>query len=81
MLHTLYVRGRHNMSSTITATHKFNALSPLIRVNASGLYVFQLRNMKDLECMIDEVSAVLDKTDTTRIIPHSNICTLFIPLC
>ena len=61
MLHSLYVRGRHNMISTITATQKFNAIHPIIRVNATELYVYRLRNMKDLDTFIDEVSAVLDK--------------------
>ena len=61
MLHSLYVRGRHNMISTITATQKFNAIHPIIRVNATELYVYRLRNMKDLDSFIDEVSAVLDK--------------------
>ena len=49
------------MISTITATQKFNAIHPIIRVNATELYVYRLRNMKDLETFIDEVSAVLDK--------------------
>ena len=49
MLHSLYVRGRHNMISTITATQKFNAIHPIIRVNATELYVYRLRNMKDLD--------------------------------
>ena len=61
LLNTLYVRGRHNMISVITASQKFNALSPLIRVNATELYVYRLRNHKDLETFIDEVSAVADK--------------------
>ena len=34
LLHSLYVRGRHNMISTITATQKFNAIHPSISVNA-----------------------------------------------
>ena len=61
LLHALYVRGRHNMISTITSTQKFNAIHPIIRVNASDLYVYRLRNTKDLDTLIEEVSAVLDK--------------------
>ena len=61
MLHSLYVRGRHNMISTITATQQFNAIHPVIRVNAAELYVYRLRHMKDLDSFIDEVSAVLGK--------------------
>ena len=49
------------MISTITATQSFNAIHPIIRVNATELYVYRLRNMQDLETFIDEVSAALDK--------------------
>ena len=61
ILHALYTRGRHQMVSTITATQKFSAIHPIIRVNASELYVYRLRNYKDLETFIEEVSAVADK--------------------
>ena len=61
ILHALYTRGRHNMISTITATQKFSAIHPIIRVNATELYVYRLRNYKDLETFIEEVSAVADK--------------------
>jgi hypothetical protein len=61
LLHALYTRGRHNMISTITATQKFSAIHPIIRVNATSLFVYRLRNYKDLETCIDEVSAVYDK--------------------
>ena len=49
------------MISTITATQKFSAIHPIIRVNATELYVYRLRNYKDLETFIEEVSAVADK--------------------
>ena len=49
------------MISTTTATQKFNAIHPNIRLNTTELYVYRLRNMKDLDSFIDEVSAVLDK--------------------
>jgi hypothetical protein len=61
LLHSLYTRGRHNQISTITSTQKFNAISPIIRVNMTELYVFRLRSLKDLEAFIEEVSAVADK--------------------
>ena len=61
MLHALYTRGRHNSISTITATQKFSSIAPIIRVNATEFYVYRLRNYKDLETFIDEVSAVADK--------------------
>jgi hypothetical protein len=67
LLHSLYTRGRHNSISTITSTQKFNALRPIIRVNATELYVFRLRNMKDLESFIEECSALANKKDLLEI--------------
>ena len=61
ILHALHTRGRHNSISTITATQKFAAIAPIIRVNATGLYIYRLRNYKDMETFIEEVSAVSDK--------------------
>ena len=67
ILHALYTRGRHNSISTITATQKFAAIAPIIRVNATELYIYRLRNYKDLETFIDEVSAVTDKKTLMQI--------------
>ena len=61
LLHSLFTRGRHSQISTVVATQKFNALSPIIRVNASDLYVFRLRNYSDLQSFLDEVSAIAPK--------------------
>jgi hypothetical protein len=61
LLHQLYVRGRHNSISTITSTQKYNVIAPIVRVNATQLYVFRLRNYKDLESIVEELSAVADK--------------------
>ena len=49
------------MCSSDLATQKFNALSPIIRVNASDLYVFRLRSYSDLQAFLDEVSAIAPK--------------------
>ena len=61
LLHSLFTRGRHNSISTIVATQKFTAIHPIIRVNATSLFVCRLRNYRDLETFIEEVSAVTDK--------------------
>ena len=61
LLHQLYTRGRHNSISTITATQKFASIAPIIRVNATALYCYRLRNYKDLEELIEEVSAIAEK--------------------
>ena len=61
LLHSLYTRGRHSYISVITATQVFNALHPIIRKNATDLYVYKLRNYKDLESLLDELSAIAPK--------------------
>ena len=48
------------MIKAITATQKFNDLHPMIKVNATELFVYRLENMKNLETFIDKVSAVVD---------------------
>ena len=61
LLHSLYTRGRHLMISTITSTQVFNALSTIIRKNITQLYVYKLRNYRDLEAVLEELSALTDK--------------------
>jgi len=61
ILHQLYIRGRHIMASTITATQVYKAISPVIRKNLTHLLVWRLRNQADLDAWIDELSAVYDK--------------------
>ena len=63
LLHSLFTRGRHSQISTVVATQKFNAFSPIIRVNASDLYDFRLINYSDLQAFLDEVSAIAPKND------------------
>ena len=46
---------------TVTATQKFNAIHPIIGVNATELFVYRVRNTRGLEAFVDEVSAVLHK--------------------
>ena len=61
LLHSLYTRGRHACISTVTSTQKFTAISPIIRVNATELYVYRLRSGQDLDTLINEVSALIDR--------------------
>ena len=61
------------MISTITATQKFTAIHPIIRVSATELYVYKLRNMKDLDTLIDEVSAVLDKKTLSELYHQATV--------
>ena len=63
LLHSLFTRGRHNSISTIVSTQKFAAIHPIIRVNASALIVYRLRNAKELQAFIEEVSGLITKKE------------------
>ena len=69
LLHALFTRGRHSMISTIVSTQKYRAISNIIRVNATNLYVFRLRNAGDLEAQIDEASTITDKKTLLQLYP------------
>ncbi len=62
LLHQLYIRGRHNCISTITSTQKYYAIAPIVRINQTNLIIFRLRNYKDLESIVEELSALAPKS-------------------
>ncbi len=49
------------MISSRTAAQQFNAIHPIIRVNATELYVYRMRKYKDLETLIEGGPAVYDE--------------------
>jgi hypothetical protein len=61
LLHAVCIRGRHVGLNSLVSTQVYNAISPTIRKNATNLYVFKLRNAKDLEALLEELSALYDK--------------------
>ena len=67
LLHGLFTRGRHNSISTIVSTQNFAAIHPTIRVNATSLIVYRLRNYKELEAFVEEVSGLVTKKDLVEI--------------
>jgi hypothetical protein len=67
LLHSLFTRGRHSFISVFCATQKFRAINNIIRVNATELFVFKLRNQGELDAFIDEVSALADKKTLLQI--------------
>ncbi len=67
ILHSLFTRGRHNSISTIVSTQKFTAVAPIIRVNATFLVVYRLRNSKDLETFLEELSAMLPRKELVEL--------------
>jgi len=71
LLHSLFTRGRHNSISTIVSTQKFNALHPIIRVNATALIVYRLRNYKELEAFVEEVAGMITKKELVEIYKYA----------
>jgi hypothetical protein len=67
LLHQLFVRGRHAFISTVVSSQKVVSVSPLIRVNATCLFVFRLRSMQDLQTFLDECSALVGKDALLRL--------------
>ena len=61
ILHGLFTRGRHNAISVILSTQKYNVLAPIIRLNASALFVFRLKNMNEVNAFLEENSALVNK--------------------
>ena len=61
LLHSLFTRGRHNGISNKVSTQKFSAIHPIIRVNATELFVFRLRNYQDTTMFLEEMGGMIDK--------------------
>ena len=59
------------MISTIVATQKFSAIHPIIRTNATELFVYRLRNYKDLESFLEELSALHNKKTLLKLYEHA----------
>ena len=60
-LNSLFIRGRHSFISTICLIQTYISVSPMIRLNVSALMIFKLKNMKDLQALLDETSALINK--------------------
>jgi hypothetical protein len=67
LLHSLFTRGRHSSISTIASTQKFTSVGQIIRVNATFLGVYRLRNQKDLDAFLDEVSGTVGRKELLEI--------------
>jgi hypothetical protein len=61
LLHELYTRGRHAAISTITSLQRYRVLSPIIRVSATALIIVRLRNVKELDALTEENSALISR--------------------
>ena len=49
------------------STQKFAAIHPIIRVNATELIVFRLRNYQDTAMFVDELGGLVDKKTLSEI--------------
>ena len=67
-LHELYVRGRHCGLSVISSVQKYRVLHPIIRVNATDLFVFRLRSLAEQQAIVEENSAAYGKDATEKIL-------------
>ena len=65
ILASLFIRGRHGWISTIISSQKLRAIGTPVRVNATFFCVFRLRNAKELESLLEELSALYG-IDTLR---------------
>ena len=58
LLHQLPILGRHYMISTITSTHVYKQISPIVRKSMTHLVIYVLKNYNDLESIVEELSAI-----------------------
>jgi len=70
-LNSLFIRGRHSFISTICLIQKYISVSPMIRLNVSALIIFKVKSMKDLNALLDETSALINKKKLLEIYEKS----------
>ena len=61
ILEKLFLMGRHINVSSYVLTQYYRLLSPALRTNAVLLACFKMRNIKDLESILEENSAIIPK--------------------
>ena len=69
--HSLEIVSGNTACSLGGDIQKFSARHPIIRTNATELYVYRLRNYKDLETFIEELSALYDKKTLLKLYEHA----------
>ena len=67
LLHQLYIRGRHNYISVCTAAQRYYCLALILRLNTRMIFIYKLRNQKDLDSVTEELSALVDKRSFIQI--------------
>ena len=61
ILTTLFIRGRHFGSSCWLSSQKLTAISPIARVNFRFLLVWRLRSAREIDSLMEELSALYPK--------------------
>ena len=61
MFNTLSIKARHVGLNVIASSQKSNAISTVARTHVRQLYFFRLRNYKEIQSMMEELSAILPK--------------------
>ena len=61
VLTSLMIRGRHFGVSTWISTQKLSAVSLIARLNFQAILCWRLRNQKEIDCLIEELSALYPK--------------------
>ena len=61
VLDSLFIRARHNGINVVASSQKFHAISTTARTNARQLFFFRLRIYREIQTMIEELSALLIK--------------------
>lgn len=61
ILTTLFIRGRHFGSSCWLSSQKLTAIASVARVNFRFLLVWRLRNYREIEALMEELSALYPK--------------------
>jgi hypothetical protein len=57
----LFSRGRHINASCICSVQKYRSLNNVVRMNSSDDLIWRLKNRADLDAVLDENSALVDK--------------------
>jgi hypothetical protein len=70
-LHELYTKGRHYGLSVLSSVQKYRVLAPIIRVNATDLFIFRLRSLAEQQAIVEENSAAYGKDATERILERA----------
>ena len=51
------------MISPITSTKVYRQIPPIVRKDMTHLFIYRLRNYRDLEAIVEELGAIYDKKD------------------